>query len=70
MSSYYYPPVPMLDSGIYDEIGDREGMYCGTCEDNGIPQGIIPEEVEVTRRGHRLFYTCPLCGTDQETTCG
>lgn len=68
MSDYYYPPGPLEGSGIYDEIEDRTGMYCGVCEDDGnLVGGIIPELVEVIRRGNRLFYQCPFCGTDQET---
>lgn len=67
--SGYYPSGPMLDSGIYDEIEDREGMYCSRCDDDGVNGGVINEPVEVTRRGHTLQYMCPWCGTDQETTC-
>lgn len=69
MSSYYYPPGDMTNSGMYDDIGDIAGLYCGTCEDNGVHGGVIEEETEAIRRGNMLSYTCPVCGTEQVTAC-
>lgn len=55
MNGYYYPPVDMTGSGIYDET--RPGAtVCDTCDEM--------VHTDLNWRGIQYEFTCPKCGEE------
>jgi ribosomal protein L37AE/L43A len=55
--SDYYPPGPMLASGIYD-VERTEVVVCDDCDHLGA--------AEVTQRGCLFMWDCPKCGAPNQ----